>query len=421
MEKMISCLLFEHDRLQTAKECNVKFDVAGWVGEGEAAILFDPSSSLTNTVLYIPTLLCHESRARLQLSFVSCSLTRLQNGSVLSKDNLTLVKSNWRDPAMERCKISLSKLKSKIESSVMTHAGALSLNDLLLHIGNIDTDTQLLVNVKFVFNFQPAFFINSPLSPTTINCIFTTMMPCHKLTMRLEMTSLTNIETVEHYPHGDNTTSKLTSEIMDSKVTAILTNDIESTRTGFVVTMHLPHPSMSLKSSCFSLLLDNHSIVSLKGMDKSYHGVQMLSSLPHQSLGLSDWEKLSPCEMLFLVDCSGSMSGKKMHCTSEALLLAIKSLPSQCIFNVIAFGSKYRILFQNSMKVSTTYIEKALQFVNQLQACLGGTELLTPLRWFLKKPISDKLHRHIILITDGGVPNTADVLHTVTKYRHLTR
>ena len=412
---MISCLLFT-DRLEAAKHCNVKLNVTGWVGEGEAITEFEPDECLSNTVLYIPSLLCHETGARMHLSLTSCSLKWLQNDTIVRTDELALTKSNWKDPSMERCLLSHTKVKSKIESSVIKHAGALSPDDFLLSTGNIDNSTKMLVTVKFVFDFHP-YIINDS---STVNCIFSSMMPCHKLTMQLNMTALTNILSVKNCLDG-STTSNLSAQLNDSKVSCILTNDAESTRSGFMVTMCLPPSNSPLMSSCFSLFLDNPPIVSLKGFDKSYRGIQMLSSMPHQNLGLSDWRKLSPCEMLFLVDCSGSMSGKKMHCTSEALMLAIKSLPRRCKFNIIAFGSKYRILFQNSMEASFVYIERALQFANQLQACLGGTELLTPLRWFLKKPISNNLHRHLMLITDGGVPNISDVLHTVGKYRHLTR
>ena len=53
-------------------------------------------------------------------------------------------------------------------------------------------------------------------------------------------------------------------------------------------------------------------------------------------------------EAIFLVDCSGSMSGSSMNLAKEALLVFIHSLPVSSYFNVITFGSSYKSLFPES-------------------------------------------------------------------------
>ena len=53
-------------------------------------------------------------------------------------------------------------------------------------------------------------------------------------------------------------------------------------------------------------------------------------------------------EAIFLVDCSGSMSGSSMNLAKEALLVFIHSLPVSSYFNVILFGSNYKSLFPES-------------------------------------------------------------------------
>lgn len=44
---------------------------------------------------------------------------------------------------------------------------------------------------------------------------------------------------------------------------------------------------------------------------------------------------------IFIVDRSGSMSGEKMNTTKEAMLLFMQSLPPDCQFQIIGFGSTY--------------------------------------------------------------------------------
>ena len=42
----------------------------------------------------------------------------------------------------------------------------------------------------------------------------------------------------------------------------------------------------------------------------------------------------------------GSMRGQKMKDAREALFLFLKSLPADCYFNIVSFGSSCRFLFQ---------------------------------------------------------------------------
>ena len=44
---------------------------------------------------------------------------------------------------------------------------------------------------------------------------------------------------------------------------------------------------------------------------------------------------------VFIVDRSGSMGGKRIEVTKEAMKLFMRSLPSGCKFQVLSFGSKY--------------------------------------------------------------------------------
>lgn len=45
-----------------------------------------------------------------------------------------------------------------------------------------------------------------------------------------------------------------------------------------------------------------------------------------------------PTEIVFLVDCSGSMSGNRIQAANRALQVFLRALPMNCHFNIIRFG-----------------------------------------------------------------------------------
>ncbi|CAF4387323.1 unnamed protein product, partial [Rotaria magnacalcarata] len=88
-------------------------------------------------------------------------------------------------------------------------------------------------------------------------------------------------------------------------------------------------------------------------------------------------------QFVFIIDCGGSMQDEnKIGLAREAMLLFLKSLPFDCHFNIIRFGSNHKTLFNEITVVkSEENARKAEQLFNQLQADLGGTEILRPLQW----------------------------------------
>ncbi|CAF2920298.1 unnamed protein product [Rotaria sp. Silwood2] len=128
-------------------------------------------------------------------------------------------------------------------------------------------------------------------------------------------------------------------------------------------------------------------------------------------------------EFIFIIDCSGSMRDEnKIGLAREAMLLFLKSLPMNCHFNIIRFGSTHQALFH---EITAIYNEqnarKAEQLINQLQADLGGTELLQPLEWIEQRPPQKGRARQIFLLTDGEISNVAEVLDLCRSMATSTR
>ncbi|CAG5895500.1 unnamed protein product [Menidia menidia] len=107
-------------------------------------------------------------------------------------------------------------------------------------------------------------------------------------------------------------------------------------------------------------------------------------------------------EFVFLMDRSGSMScpinnqkqqETRISSARDTLLLLLKSLPMGCYFNIYSFGSRFEHIFPTSVEYSEKTMEDALKKVEQMQANLGGTEILQPLRHIYSQPCIPKQPR----------------------------
>jgi Ca-activated chloride channel family protein len=125
--------------------------------------------------------------------------------------------------------------------------------------------------------------------------------------------------------------------------------------------------------------------------------------------------------VIFLVDCSGSMdSENKIGLARDALRLFVKAIPPGTNFNILKFGSSYVALFPEPQgrpyTAETAAAADAL--VDQLAANLGGTELSAALDFILSKP---GYSRDVLLLTDGEVGNTNDVIRQCSAAKAYAR
>ncbi|XP_028558324.2 von Willebrand factor A domain-containing protein 5A-like isoform X1 [Podarcis muralis] len=133
-------------------------------------------------------------------------------------------------------------------------------------------------------------------------------------------------------------------------------------------------------------------------------------------------------EFLFLLDRSGSMecnteyssdspdSPMRIQSAKETLILLLKSLPLGCYFNIYGFGSTYDSFYPQSVEYTQETMSKSLQRVKELQADLGGTEILQPLQAIYSQPCREGYPRQLFVFTDGEVFNTDEVIAEVRRH-----
>uniref|UniRef100_A0A3B5AS85 von Willebrand factor A domain containing 5B2 n=1 Tax=Stegastes partitus TaxID=144197 RepID=A0A3B5AS85_9TELE len=118
-------------------------------------------------------------------------------------------------------------------------------------------------------------------------------------------------------------------------------------------------------------------------------------------------------ELLFLVDRSGSMSGTNIH--REAMVVALKSLPSGTMLNIVGFGTTVKPLFTNSKMCTDITLMQACEYVQRMRADMRGTNLLGALSWLYQQPMQRSYPRQVFIITDGSISNVAKVLELVRR------
>lgn len=127
-------------------------------------------------------------------------------------------------------------------------------------------------------------------------------------------------------------------------------------------------------------------------------------------------------EFVFLLDRSGSMdwsmghtneTGSRIESARNTLLLLLKSLPMGCYFNIYSFGDSFENIFPESVQYSQQTMEEALKKVENMQANLGGTEILAPLQRIYSQACIPSHPRQLFVFTDGEVENTKEVINLV--------
>nr|KAF6312370.1 von Willebrand factor A domain containing 5A [Pipistrellus kuhlii] len=129
-------------------------------------------------------------------------------------------------------------------------------------------------------------------------------------------------------------------------------------------------------------------------------------------------------EFVFLMDRSGSMhcpmnhqdpSRLRIGAAKETLIWLLKSLPMGCYFNIYGFGSTFEAFFPESVKYTQETMEEALKRVKSMDANLGGTEILAPLKAIYSKAPIPGHPLQLFVFTDGEVNDTFSVVGEVKR------
>jgi Ca-activated chloride channel family protein len=125
--------------------------------------------------------------------------------------------------------------------------------------------------------------------------------------------------------------------------------------------------------------------------------------------------EVTPKELVFVLDTSGSMSGFPIEKAKETMRLALDALYPQDTFNLITFSGDTEILFPEPVPATPDNLARARQFLST-RSGRGGTEMMKAIRAALEPTDSQKHIRIVCFMTDGYVGNDLEILAAIRRH-----
>jgi Ca-activated chloride channel family protein len=133
---------------------------------------------------------------------------------------------------------------------------------------------------------------------------------------------------------------------------------------------------------------------------------------PPDSVNAAD---VTPKELVFVLDTSGSMSGFPIEKAKETMSLALAGLNPRDTFNLITFSGDTRILFPEPVPATPANLGLAQQFLASRSGA-GGTEMMRAIRAALDPSDSQAHIRIVCFMTDGYVGNDMAIIAEIQKH-----
>jgi Ca-activated chloride channel family protein len=127
-------------------------------------------------------------------------------------------------------------------------------------------------------------------------------------------------------------------------------------------------------------------------------------------------EKVINKNLVFVLDSSGSMSGKKIQQTKEAARFIINHLEERDRFSVIDFDDGVSLFSNELAPANTEHKEKAIQFIDGVEDS-GGTNINEALLKALSLMSQGERPNYILFLTDGqptvGITGVGEILKNI--------
>jgi Ca-activated chloride channel family protein len=124
--------------------------------------------------------------------------------------------------------------------------------------------------------------------------------------------------------------------------------------------------------------------------------------------------KRQPLEMVFVLDCSGSMSGRPIEQAKAAVQRGLRLLQPGDSFQLVTFSITASKLGEVPLEAIPENIEQGVQYLRSLRG-EGGTMMIEGIKAALDFPHDPQRLRFVCFLTDGYIGNEAEILAEVHR------
>ncbi len=129
---------------------------------------------------------------------------------------------------------------------------------------------------------------------------------------------------------------------------------------------------------------------------------------------------ISPREMVFVLDCSGSMNGAPMDASKAFMREALNTLRPDDAFRIIRFSDAATEFSTEPLAATPGNIRRGLKYAARLRGG-GGTMMTSGIRQAFAPAVPAGRIRIVTFLTDGYIGNERDVLKLLRKQRGEAR
>jgi Ca-activated chloride channel family protein len=143
----------------------------------------------------------------------------------------------------------------------------------------------------------------------------------------------------------------------------------------------------------------------------THQGYFTLMIYPPQEL---DSLSRRPMEMVFVIDCSGSMNGRPLEQARNAVAAALDRLEEGDTFQIIRFSDNSSQFGATPVPATRQNLELARRYLEDLNGT-GGTQMIEGVKAALDFPHDPARLRFVSFMTDGYIGNEGDILAEVHR------
>ena len=122
-----------------------------------------------------------------------------------------------------------------------------------------------------------------------------------------------------------------------------------------------------------------------------------------------DVSEITPKEMFFVVDCSGSMSGQPMEVAKETVRQFVRGMNPNDSFQIMRFSETASSMSRSPLSNTEENVEEGIRYINNMSGT-GGTMMIEGIRAAIGYPEDPERMRFVIFLTDGFIGNEAEIL-----------